>query len=274
MKVSSMANSNTEYERLVARILQGMLKYDGFETLRVEHDITLIGKSGATHQIDVFWEFKAAGTIYRTCVECKNYSSAVKKLHVAAFAATLADIGNANGIIATTGSFQKGAKLLAEQNNIRLVLVNNLIKTIHMTMHPKVTDYSNLSLNFDQDSIRDALTRNGLEQFSLEWSTTGEHPLLDAGGTPVATFNTVLNKHPKKEGRNRVEDIGLYLDVEGLGLVLLESIDFDVRYMDLPPMESIIESPNSAVAVIEEIVGDNKHYLHDDGSVSQEINNA
>lgn len=272
--MSTVTNSNTEYERLVARILQGMLKHDGFETLRVEHDVTVIGKSGASHQIDVFWEFKAAGTIYRTCVECKNYSSAVKKSQVAAFATTLADIGNANGIIATTASFQKGAKLLAEHNNIRLVLVNNLIKTIHITMQPKITDYSNLSLNFDQNSIREALIRNDLEQFRLEWNTIGEHPLLDAGGTPVATFSTILNKHPKKEGRNRVEDIGLYLNVEGLGLVLLESIDFDVHYMALPPMESIIESPNSAVAVIEEIVGDNKHYLHADDIVNQEINNA
>lgn len=192
-----MSNSNTEYERLVARIPLGMLKYDGFENLRVDHDVTLVGKSGATHQIDVFWEFKAAGTIYRTCVECKNYTSSVKKSHVAAFAATLADIGNANGIIATTSSFQKGAKLLADQNNIRLVLVNSLLKTIHITMHPKATNYSNVSINFNQGSMKEALIRNGLEEFSTEWSSTGEHPLLDANGNCVATFNTALNRHPK-----------------------------------------------------------------------------
>ena len=113
-----LQNRNNEYEQLVAQIYQGMLEYDGFENLRVEHDVTITGKSVATHQIDVYWEFKAAGTTYKTCVECKNYSSAVKKLHVAAFAETLRDIGNANGIIATTSSFQRGAKLLAEQNNI------------------------------------------------------------------------------------------------------------------------------------------------------------
>ncbi len=269
-----MTNRNTEYERLVARILQGMLKYDGFENLLVDHNVTLIGKSGATHQIDVFWEFKAAGTIYRTCVECKNYTSAVKKSHVAAFAATLNDIGNANGIIATTSSFQKGAKLLAEQNNIRLVLVNNLLKTIHITTHPKLTDYSNLAINFNQDSVHEALIRNNLKKFLIEWNSTGEHPLLDSTGNAVETFNTILNRHHKAEGHNRIDGVNLYLDIEKLGLVLIDSIEFDVKYVDLPPIESVINSPNSALAVIEDIVDENVHYLHDDGSVNQLINNA
>lgn len=267
-----MANPNTEYEQLVARILQGMLQYDGFENLRVEHNVTLVGKSKATHQIDVFWEFKAAGVIYRTCVECKNYSSAVKKSHVAAFAATLTDIGNANGIIATTGSFQKGAKLLAEQNNIRLVLINNLLKTIHFTIKPRATNYSDFHINFNQDSIRLALTRKNLTEYNLTFLATGDDALLDQSGSPRTTFNKVLNSHPKIEGRNRVELTDLYLDISDLGLLQVDSIEFNVTYVDLPIMESIIESPNSAIAVIEEIVGDNRHYLHDDGSVNQTIN--
>lgn len=61
---SELLNKNTEYEQLVAQIHQGMLGYDGFENLRVEHDVTLVGKRGATHQIKVYWEFKAAGTTY------------------------------------------------------------------------------------------------------------------------------------------------------------------------------------------------------------------
>lgn len=269
-----MSNKNTEYELLVARILQGMLKYDGFENLCVDHDVTLVGKSGATHQIDVFWEFKAAGSVYRTCVECKNYNSAVKKIHVAAFAAILTDIGNANGIIATTASFQKGAKLFAEQNNIRLVLVNNLLKTVHLTIHPRLPNYSNFCINFNQDSAREALVRNSLREFTVEWRSTGERPLLDANGNSIETFNTILKKHPKTDGRNRIDGVNLYFDVERLGLVLIDSIEFDVSYVDLPSMESIVESPNSAMAVLEDIVDENKHYLHDDGSVNQVINNA
>lgn len=269
-----MSDRNTEYERLVASILQGMLEYEGFDNLRVEHDVVLTGKSGATHQIDVFWEFKAAGTTYRTCVECKNYSSSVKKSHVAAFAAILADIGNANGIIATTSSFQKGAKLLAQQNNIRLVLVNNLLKTVHITSHLKLTNYANVSINFNQQSIREALTRNNLDNYTINWNSTGEHPLLNNNGSHVETFNSILNKYKKVEGRNCINEVNLFLDIENLGPIMIDSIEFDVSHTDLEPLESIIESPNSAKAVIEDIVEENIHYLHDDGSVNQVINNA
>lgn len=70
-----MADPNVEYEKLVAEIHQAMLSHDGFENLRVEHNVVIIGRSGAKHQIDVFWEFKPAGMTYRTYVGSKNYQS-------------------------------------------------------------------------------------------------------------------------------------------------------------------------------------------------------
>ena len=254
--------------------LRHYLEYDGFENLRVEHDVTITGKSTATHQIDVYWEFKAAGTTYKTCVECKNYSSAVKKLHVAAFAETLRDIGNANGIIATTSSFQRGAKLLAEQNNIRLVLVNHLIKTIHLSVQPRIPNYDNIRLNFNQESVKEALKRNTLESYNYNCSLSGDHQLLDASGTPKETFNTVLKEHPKSEGENKVEFNDLYINIKDLGMVKLESMLINISYSKAPIIKSIINSPNSAAAVIEDIVENNIHYLHDDGRVSTESNHT
>jgi len=267
-----MVNHNTEYEKLVAEIHQGMLKYDGFDNLRVEHDVTLTGKSGATHQIDVFWEFKAAGIVYRTCIECKNYASAVKKSHVAAFSATLQDIGNANGIIATTCSFQKGAKLLAKQNNIRLVLVNHLIKTIQIKTKPVIPDFNNLELVFNEQSIKEALKRNNLKKYNYNFSVDGTHFLVDEAGNEVESINTILNKNTSKQGRVTIKDINLYLEIKGLGRVLVDSFIVDIKIIELPIMESIIESPHSANAVIEDIVSKNLHYLHDDGSVHTEPN--
>lgn len=271
---SELLNKNTEYEQLVAQIHQGMLGYDGFENLRVEHDVTLVGKSGATHQIDVYWEFKAAGTTYKTCVECKNYSSAVKKTHVAAFAEILRDIGNANGIMATTLSFQKGAKQLAAENNIRLVLVNHLLKTIHLKMQPILTHFNNINLSFNKESIREALKRNDLESYNLNYHLEGHYSLLDFSGEKKYTFNTFINKQPKKEGKNIFDASDLFIDLEGIGLVELESIMIDVSYSEAPLIESIIESPNSATAIIEDIVENNIHYLHDDGTVNEVPNNA
>ena len=268
-----MSNPNTEYEKLVAEILQGMLEFDGFENLRVEHDVTITGKSGATHQVDAFWEFKAAGTTYRTCVECKNYKSAVKKSHVASFAEVLRDIGNANGIIATTNSFQKGAKLLAKENNIRLVLVNHLIKSIYLSIIPIMSDFANPKFNFKNTSIKNVLKNNGLTNFEKNFTYLGNHYLLDSEGNDKIRLNELMNTNTLKVGHNIIDCTSLFLDIEGLGPVQLETIEIEMISRKAQPIENIIESPNSARAVIEDIVGSNIHYLHDDGEVNTDINN-
>ncbi len=268
-----MTNPHTEYEQLVAEIHQGMLEFDGFETLRVEHDVTITGKSGATHQIDVFWEFKAAGITYRTCVECKNYKSAVKKLHVASFAEVLRDIGNANGIVATTNSFQKGAKLLAKENNIRLVLVNHLVTSIYLSIVPIMSDFVNPKFNFNNASVKSALKQKGLTKFEMSFTYLGDHYLLDSNGNPKIRLNELMNTNTLKPGHNTIDCPGLFLDVEGLGVVQLESIEIEMVHKEAQPMESIIESPNSARAVLEDIVDNNIHYLHDDGRVNKNVNN-
>ncbi len=268
-----MSNPNTEYEKLVAEILQGMLDFDGFENLRVAHDVTITGKSGATHQIDVFWEFKAAGTTYRTCVECKNYKSAVKKSHVASFAEVLRDIGNANGIIATTNSFQKGAKLLAKENNIRLVLVNHLIKSIRLSIVPIMSDFVNPKFNFNDASIRRAMKDKRLTKLEKNLSYFGDQYLKDSEGNDKVRLNELINTNTLKAGHNIIDCTDLFIDIEGLGSVMLDSIEIEMVLHRAQPMESIIESPHSARAVIEDMVDRNIHYLHDDGTVNTGINN-
>ncbi|MCG9620682.1 MULTISPECIES: restriction endonuclease [Vibrio diabolicus subgroup] len=267
-------NQNTEYELLVAQIHQGMLQFDGVENIAVKHDVTITGKSGATHQIDVYWEFKLAGVTYRTCIECKNYRSAIKKSQVASFAETLRDIGNANGIIATTSSYQKGAKLLAQANNIRLVLVNNLLTSIHYKILPMQTHFDNVDFNFNRESGKAALERNNIDKFEVAYTYSGEHPLLDSEGNPIGTINSIINSFSLHEGHNVVDCSHLHLDVEGLDLVQLDSISVDVSYSQRTPIEGVVESPHSAKAVIEDIVDNNCHYLHRDGSVTDNINNA
>lgn len=264
-----MDDNNTAYEKLVSRFYQGMLNYDGFENIRVEHNVTLTGKSGATHQIDVFWEFKAAGTIYKTCVECKNYASAVKKSHVAAFAEILRDIGNANGIIATTSSYQKGAKLLAKENHIRLVQVNDLLKRVSITTAPKQTIYSNSEINFNEESIREALIRNNLKEYNANYEIDGDQPLLDKDGNIVETFNSLVRKRANTPGLNYIKDVNLYFDIQDLGPVLIDSISIQVSSIDLPVFETVVEMPSSEIAVIEDILNKNVHYLHDDGKISE-----
>lgn len=70
---------STPYELLVQELHQALLNNDGVENINVRHNVKIKGRSGATHQIDVYWEFKLAGVTYKTCIECKHYNTSVKK---------------------------------------------------------------------------------------------------------------------------------------------------------------------------------------------------
>lgn len=84
----------------------------------------LKGKSGAKHQIDVYWKLNIAGVEQSFCVECKLWNQNIKKEDIAAFVTKLNDIGNARGIFVTTKGYQKGAVSLASYSGITLINAN------------------------------------------------------------------------------------------------------------------------------------------------------
>ena len=261
------ANPNTKYELLVTEILQAIVNSEGYENIRVEHNVEIIGRSGASHQMDVFWEFKIAGTTYRTCVECKNLQSSIKKTHVAAFAEILRDV-DANGIIATSNTFQRGAKLLAAFNNIRLMQANYVIKSIHLSIQPRELALVSCNLQFNEAGIKRIKELNDLNKFYFHELINETTCLYDANGTVVTTMGDLIKKHKPLEGKNALNIHGLYWK-HHLGLLPLEVFEFYSQYIQLPPLEEIITIDNKYKAVIEDIVSNNVHYLTDDCSITQ-----
>jgi len=69
-------NTGISYEELVQEIYQALLDgssdKDKIESTLVQHNVVLQGKSGTSHQIDVYWEFEIAGIKYATIVEVKD----------------------------------------------------------------------------------------------------------------------------------------------------------------------------------------------------------
>lgn len=113
-------NQNTEYEILTQEIYKCLLKADGFENVTVQHNVKLPAKSGCSHQVDVYWEFKLAGDTHRVAIECKNYSKEVSIAKVRDFFGVIYDIGNIKGIFITKKGFQSGAKQFADYYGINL----------------------------------------------------------------------------------------------------------------------------------------------------------
>jgi hypothetical protein len=101
------------FERLVAQL---------HETgdVRVEHDVSLVGRSGAPRQIDVLVRHTQGLYEHLIVVECKYRNSPVERLHVDALATTVKEVGAARGVIFSTEGFQSGAITQAEHDNISL----------------------------------------------------------------------------------------------------------------------------------------------------------
>jgi hypothetical protein len=96
------------------------------ERLKVEHDVTVTGKSGAKRQIDVRFTHHVKDHTYITVVECKRWKEPVTRQRVDILAATIEDTDAAKGVMFTTSGYETGAQEYAQAKNIDLFLVRDL----------------------------------------------------------------------------------------------------------------------------------------------------
>src|SRR4051812_12729057 len=102
-------NTGKAYEELTQQVFDRLLAQSKICT-QVQRDVKVQGKS-TTHQIDVLFDFRAGPSVYRTIVQCKDWSSAVKQEQVLAFHSVLNDIpGQPRGVIVSRAGFQEGAR--------------------------------------------------------------------------------------------------------------------------------------------------------------------
>jgi Restriction endonuclease len=253
-------NSGTWYEKFVQEVYQLLVDQDRVQNIQVEHDVTIKGRSGATHQIDVFWEFQIADTSYRTCLECKAYNSPVKKLHIAAFAGVLADLGNANGVFVTTQGYQKGAKQLAQHQNIRLIVLNPTIRKIVMEMHLTMPECELRAINFDVVACKPLLDAAGLESFNFPIRGTGDSIiLLDEQGSREASINEFIRAQPTTAGIHTVPARGYYL-ASAIGLLPLADIVYEMQLHELRE-EFSVESKDTVRAVLDDVLQNTTSYV-------------
>lgn len=117
-----MEKKGIQFELFVKAIYEEILLLEGHETINVQHDQKIRGKSGQFHQIDIYWELKIAGIVHRVAIECKEYKNTVSVGKIRDFFGALEDIGNIHGIFVTTKGYQSGAKIYAQHKNISLKL--------------------------------------------------------------------------------------------------------------------------------------------------------
>ena len=262
-----MTKESDDYELLVRELHEALVANDGVENITVLHNVRIKGKSGASHQIDVYWEFKLAGVTYKTCIECKHFKSSVKKSHIAAFSAILEDIGNATGIFATSSGYQSGAKLFAKERGIRLVLVNYLLKTINLQGKFIIPSTTIRNLEFDKNHVKEILESKGIKSYEYSLRVSGDDPIYDESGSETNQIHNILKNvaiHPG-EGKVKLEN-SFFPTV--IGNVKLLSIEYSVSHSEIDHEQEITINDTSN-AILEDVLENTSCYLNDDGTIAE-----
>jgi hypothetical protein len=105
--------------------LGGLIKdWGGFEKLMaklnlpgnvaVEHDVTLIGKSGAPRQVDVLIRHQQGLIQHLVVIDCKHWRSRVSRAEVDALVNTVREVRASRGVLFSVMGFESGAIKQAE----------------------------------------------------------------------------------------------------------------------------------------------------------------
>lgn len=100
--------SYKEYEILIAKIVEGLAKLQGLSHSIITHNAQVIGVSGASHQIDVLWEFEIGPIKYKVIFQAKHWKDKVTLVAVNTFNGVLRDIADAKGVMITCTGYDKG----------------------------------------------------------------------------------------------------------------------------------------------------------------------
>lgn len=134
MKVGKITNEKTmssdfwdklvdwnEFECFVQKM------YEEDPNLVVQHNVTLVGKSGAKRQIDVLVTQKTKLMTLTTIVECKRWKEKVNRAIIDIVSAALDDLNANKGVVFTTSGYEEGAIEYAKYKNIDIFLVRDLL---------------------------------------------------------------------------------------------------------------------------------------------------
>lgn len=98
-------NKNTEYEQFTRKVFAGLSFQKRVKTIKLQHNVKLLGNSDTRHQIDVYWEYEKDGQLHKVAIECKNYTNKVSIGKVRDFYGVLADIKGLQGIMITKAGY-------------------------------------------------------------------------------------------------------------------------------------------------------------------------
>lgn len=124
--MSKSYEAGKELENTVENIYSILLQNEHLKNSKIEKNHFEIGRSGAKHEFDVFYQVEIAGITHKVAIECKNYNKNVEKEKFAAFKHKLDECNIKTGFMIAANGYQKGAKLEGKYYGIELLTTEDL----------------------------------------------------------------------------------------------------------------------------------------------------
>ncbi len=141
--------SSVEFEKCCLMVLRGYAEEVYLDNFVISHNEIVKAHDG-DYQVDIYSEFTIFGkSKIKVLVECKQYSSPVKRERVELLHSRLISTGSHKGILMTTAQFQSGALRFAEEHGITLIEVMNTCDRFH-----SYASEANFNLPFEQEILR------------------------------------------------------------------------------------------------------------------------
>jgi hypothetical protein len=113
-----------DYEKAARDIYEAILRREG-SSAEVQHNVSIQGRSGVDHQIDVYWRHRQAGLEHSVIIDCKDFSRPISLEKVRNWFGVKSDIPNAHAVLVTREGYQSGAAQFASFYGISLKLLRH-----------------------------------------------------------------------------------------------------------------------------------------------------
>ena len=242
-------NKNTEYEQFTRKVFAGLSSQKRVKTIKLQHNVKLLGNSGTRHQIDVYWEYEKDGQLHKVAIECKNYTNKVSIGKVRDFYGVLADIEGLQGIMITQAGYQSGAKKYALSKGIHLEelrepigeesLAGRIITDFHVSMRRCLylvdEDWAKQH-GFDIKPYLRWLDMMSIEHKSL-WVNASHIPIERKGDDIYNSKKEIITSHEEieatipdtleEDSSHTIPFEDAYIDSKYWGLVKIKEIKYD-----------------------------------------------
>jgi hypothetical protein len=149
-----MTHRGEAHLTIVTKLLDEIRRQDSVQTVVIESNKILPGKRGATHQIDVCWEFLAGANTYKCAIETKHWDKPVSRRELSKFRAVLEDLGGQHkGVFVASSGYQKGARNYAERYGINIYIFPFTIEMTNDDVTFFMPKFEHIAPVFDEEWI-------------------------------------------------------------------------------------------------------------------------